>query len=104
MDSPTRKRHRRSMPRRRSRRHSRRGKLLVTLKTLPYRPTGGIVAAPTTSLPETPGAPRNWDYRYCWLRDATFTLLAFMNSGFLQEADDWRQWLRRAVAGDPAQV
>lgn len=76
----------------------------MTLKTLTYRPTGGIVAAPTTSLPETPGAPRNWDYRYCWLRDATFTLLAFMNSGFLQEADDWRQWLRRAVAGDPAQV
>jgi GH15 family glucan-1,4-alpha-glucosidase len=77
---------------------------LVTLKTLTYRPTGGIVAAPTTSLPETLGGPRNWDYRYCWLRDATFTLLAFMNSGFLQEADAWRQWLRRAVAGDPAQV
>jgi hypothetical protein len=55
-------------------------------------------------LPETPGGQRNWDYRYCWLRDATFTLLAFMNSGFLQEADAWRKWLRRAVAGDPAQV
>ena len=77
---------------------------LVTLKTLTYQPTGGIVAAPTTSLPETLGGHRNWDYRYCWLRDATFTLLAFMNSGFLQEADAWRQWLRRAVAGDPAQV
>jgi len=77
---------------------------LVTLKTLTYLPTGGIVAAPTTSLPETPGGQRNWDYRYCWLRDATFTLLAFMNSGFLHEADAWRQWLRRAVAGDPAQV
>jgi GH15 family glucan-1,4-alpha-glucosidase len=77
---------------------------LVTLKTLTYQPTGGIVAAPTTSLPETLGGQRNWDYRYCWLRDATFTLLAFMNSGFLHEADAWRQWLRRAVAGDPAQV
>jgi GH15 family glucan-1,4-alpha-glucosidase len=77
---------------------------LVTLKTLTYQPTGGIVAAPTTSLPETLGGHRNWDYRYCWLRDATFTLLAFMNSGFLEEADAWRQWLRRAVAGDPAQV
>ncbi|TMJ66430.1 MAG: glycoside hydrolase family 15 protein, partial [Alphaproteobacteria bacterium] len=77
---------------------------LVTLKALTYRPTGGIVAAVTTSLPETPGGSRNWDYRICWLRDATFTLLALMNSGFYREADSWRQWLRRAVAGDPAQV
>ncbi len=77
---------------------------LVTLKALTYRPTGGIVAAVTTSLPETPGGSRNWDYRFCWLRDATFTLLALMNSGFYREADSWRQWLRRAVAGDPAQV
>lgn len=77
---------------------------LITLKLLTFEPTGGIVAAPTTSLPETRGGTRNWDYRFCWLRDATFTLLAFMNSGFLLEADAWRRWLRRAVAGDPAQV
>ena len=76
----------------------------ITLKALTYRPTGGIVAAPTTSLPETLGGIRNWDYRYCWLRDATFTLLALMTSGFHQEASAWRAWLRRAVAGDPAQV
>lgn len=77
---------------------------LVTLKALTYRPTGGIAAALTTSLPEARGGSCNWDYRYCWLRDATFVLLALMNSGFLREADAWRQWLRRAVAGDPAQV
>jgi GH15 family glucan-1,4-alpha-glucosidase len=77
---------------------------LITLKALSYRLTGGIVAAPTTSLPEKSGAARNWDYRYCWLRDATFTLLALMNSGFDREAQDWRLWLRRAVAGNPAQV
>jgi GH15 family glucan-1,4-alpha-glucosidase len=77
---------------------------LITLKALTYRPTGGIVAAPTTSLPERLGGKRNWDYRFCWLRDATFTLLALMNSGFTREAADWRLWLRRAVAGNPAQV
>ena len=77
---------------------------LITLKALTYRPTGGIVAAVTTSLPERIGGSRNWDYRFCWLRDATFTLLALMNSGFYDEAKDWRAWLRRAVAGDPAQV
>jgi GH15 family glucan-1,4-alpha-glucosidase len=77
---------------------------LITLKALTYRPTGGIVAAPTTSLPETLGGDRNWDYRYCWLRDATFTLLSLMTSGFHQEAVAWRGWLRRAVAGDPALV
>src|SRR5215467_7492595 len=77
---------------------------LITLKALSYRSTGGIVAAPTTSLPEKFGAARNWDYRYCWLRDATFTLLALMNSGFAHEAQKWRLWLRRAVAGNPGQV
>ncbi|HJU20044.1 MAG TPA: glycoside hydrolase family 15 protein [Stellaceae bacterium] len=77
---------------------------LITLKALTYRPTGGIVAAPTTSLPEALGGPRNWDYRFCWLRDATFTLLAMMNGGYYDEAKAWREWLLRAVAGDPAQV
>ena len=77
---------------------------LITLKALTYRPTGGIVAAPTTSLPEQLGGLRNWDYRYCWLRDATFTLLALMDCGFEQEAEAWRTWLRHAVAGNPAQV
>jgi GH15 family glucan-1,4-alpha-glucosidase len=77
---------------------------LITLKALTYRPTGGIVAAPTTSLPEHPGGTRNWDYRYCWLRDATFTLLALMNGGFAGEAEAWRTWLQHAVAGTPAQV
>lgn len=77
---------------------------LITLKALTYRPTGGIVAAPTTSLPEQLGGARNWDYRYCWLRDATFTLLALMNGGHYEEARAWRGWLLRAVAGDPAEV
>src|SRR5262245_14474244 len=72
---------------------------LITLKALTYRPTGGIVAAPTTSLPEEIGGVRNWDYRFCWLRDATLTLLALMNSGYYEEAYAWREWLLRAVAG-----
>ncbi len=74
---------------------------LVTLKALTYNPTGGIVAAPTTSLPEQPGGVRNWDYRYCWLRDATFTLNALLLAGYVKEATDWREWLLRAVAGSP---
>jgi GH15 family glucan-1,4-alpha-glucosidase len=74
---------------------------LITLKALTYRPTGGIVAAPTTSLPEKLGGSRNWDYRFCWLRDATFTLLALMNSGYTEEALAWHNWLLRAVAGSP---
>jgi GH15 family glucan-1,4-alpha-glucosidase len=77
---------------------------LITLKALTYRPTGGIVAAVTTSLPEAIGGPRNWDYRYCWLRDATFTLLAFMSGGYFDEAKAWKDWLRRAVAGSPDQI
>jgi GH15 family glucan-1,4-alpha-glucosidase len=77
---------------------------LITLKALTYEPTGGIVAAVTTSLPEHLGGTRNWDYRYCWLRDATFTLLAFMNLGYYEEAKAWRDWLLRAVAGSPRQV
>lgn len=77
---------------------------LITLKALTYRHTGGIVAAPTTSLPERLGGKRNWDYRYCWLRDATFTLLALMNAGYFEEARAWRDWLLRAVAGSPDQV
>lgn len=77
---------------------------LITLKALIYAPTGGIVAAPTTSLPERIGGPRNWDYRICWLRDATLTLLAFMNAGYYEEARDWRDWLLRAAAGSPSQM
>jgi len=77
---------------------------LITLKALTYAPTGGIVAAVTTSLPEHIGGVRNWDYRYCWLRDATITLLALLDAGFTSEATAWREWLLRAVAGDPSRV
>ncbi len=77
---------------------------LLTLKALAHRETGGIVAATTTSLPERLGGPRNWDYRFCWLRDATFTLYALIGAGFLDEAAAWRGWLLRAVAGDPAEL
>jgi GH15 family glucan-1,4-alpha-glucosidase len=77
---------------------------LITLKALTYEPTGGIVAAPTTSLPEKLGGQRNWDYRFCWLRDATFTLLALMNSGYTEEALAWHNWLLRAAAGWPANM
>jgi GH15 family glucan-1,4-alpha-glucosidase len=77
---------------------------LVTLKALTHTATGGIVAAPTTSLPEAIGGPRNWDYRYGWVRDATFTLLALLHNGFTQEAEAWREWLLRAVAGDPSKL
>jgi GH15 family glucan-1,4-alpha-glucosidase len=74
---------------------------LITLKALTYAPTGGIVAAATMALPEWPGGVRNWDYRYCWLRDATFTLLSLLTAGFQDEARAWREWLLRAVAGRP---
>jgi GH15 family glucan-1,4-alpha-glucosidase len=77
---------------------------LVVLKALTYRPTGGIVAAATTSLPEEIGGVRNWDYRYCWLRDASFTLQALLGTGYVEEAGAWRDWLLRSVAGDPAQL
>ena len=77
---------------------------LITLKALTHFETGGIVAAPTTSLPEQLGGPRNWDYRYCWLRDATLTLYALLTSGFLAEASAWRDWLIRAIAGSPDQM
>ncbi|MBC8748004.1 GH15 family glucan-1,4-alpha-glucosidase [Paraburkholderia sp. WC7.3g] len=77
---------------------------LITLRALAYEPTGGIVAAPTTSLPEQLGGERNWDYRYCWLRDATITLLAMMRGGYYDEARAWRSWLGRVMAGAPNQL
>jgi GH15 family glucan-1,4-alpha-glucosidase len=77
---------------------------LITLKALTYQPSGGIVAAGTTSLPEEIGGTRNWDYRYCWLRDATFTLQAMLHAGFRNEAKAWRDWLLRAIAGDPGKL
>ena len=77
---------------------------VITLKGLTYSPTGGIVAAATTSLPEQLGGVRNWDYRFCWLRDATITLIALIDAGFVAEAKAWREWLLRAIAGDPSQL
>ncbi|MGH6770085.1 MAG: glycoside hydrolase family 15 protein, partial [Xanthobacteraceae bacterium] len=77
---------------------------LITLKLLTFKPTGGIVAAPTTSLPEAIGGQRNWDYRYCWLRDSALTLYALVHSGYRDEAQAWRQWIRRATAGHPRQL
>jgi GH15 family glucan-1,4-alpha-glucosidase len=77
---------------------------LITLKALTYLPTGGIVASPTTSLPEKAQGVRNWDYRFCWLRDATFTLLALMHAGYYHEAEAWQNWLLRAIAGSADQV
>jgi GH15 family glucan-1,4-alpha-glucosidase len=77
---------------------------LVTLKGLTFLPTGGIVASPTTSLPEQLGGVRNWDYRFCWVRDATFTLQALLNAGYMEEAREWREWLLRAIAGSPSEL
>ena len=77
---------------------------LITLKALTYRPTGGLVAAPTTSLPEKIGGMRNWDYRFCWLRDTSFTLLVLLHAGYTEEALAWRGWLLRAIAGSAAQI
>src|SRR4029077_19297184 len=77
---------------------------LLVLKALTYEPTGGIVAAPKTALPAQVGGRRNWDYRFCWLRDATLTLLSMLRAGYRDEAITWRDWLLRAVAGDPADV
>src|SRR2546423_14263866 len=75
---------------------------LLVLKGLTYAPTGGLVAAATTSLPEQIGGPRNWDYRYCWLRDATFALLSLLRAGYREEAEAWRVWRRRAGGGPAA--
>jgi GH15 family glucan-1,4-alpha-glucosidase len=77
---------------------------LITLKALTFAPTGAITAAPTTSQPEWPGGGRNWDYRMCWLRDATFTLLSLLDAGFEGEAVAWRDWLMRVVAGRPSEL